>query len=277
MERHSKVHESSGSTSSTPTSSQSRSSSPPEQEYAVREDQTDHNPILSSLLSPAIQAANVDSKMLQWVYHSPFDSYQQLGKAVSDGTGRYDYNYNSLAHNPFRMEYLWNCDQAQASPNLTSNNYPLGHSIEIIYGPNDLKQENYELPKSFSNVTTVPNGSFGNHAFQYAPPRGASSNLLVEEPRTSNNYPLRHSIEVILGANALKEENYELPKSYSSVTTVPYGSFENPKFQCAVSNSLVEEPKDVPNIVHNKRQWKEEYIDYVPKKLRLSKRYQQIS
>lgn len=288
-----KIHESgdkySSSSSSSGQSTQHDRSSPEvdfyhpddsNKSYCVPPPSRDHNPILASLLS---QPAH-DAEVMQWIYHSPYDSYStQLPNPPAD-TALGDsptpvqhptrteqrWSYDSLSQESLRCRSQESCAmtrfESSKSQTTASSSLPLRHAIDVILGVKE------ELPKRPSLA-----------GFVYC----AGQNLL-DVPATScvittasNHWSIGH-----LSSSTLRQHN-ELP-TFADRIDASQSSHE----LHGDTDSSMSDHAEI--FVGHKRPWhmvdlyrsshapvnqesvveSEEDFTYVPKKLRMSKRYQ---
>jgi len=219
----------------------------------------DHNPILASLLS---QPANADDQVIQWVYYSPYDSYSGHAGDPSED------------HGPLQK-------QPTQPPPLPSSHYPhLAQGGMMNWG---FDSETHSFINTFSWEEVQQTGK-----------------RIAKE--ASSNLPLRHAIDVILG---LKEES---PKPNNLMWSsrrsnelqsggglLSYGDIGAYSDRCLIGSkrpwdegdhgslsssrpSSSSDQVDSPQLQHDTscREDDEEKQYYVPKKLRMSKRYQNL-
>lgn len=311
LERHMKIHESgekysssSLSPSSTGQSGQHERSSPeldffhPEdsnQSYRALPQSRDHNPILASLLS---QPAH-DGEVIQWIYHSPYDSYSSqvlnpIGTPLADGSSPIQHaSRPERRWSSFNEESLYGStadacgisllESSQTVPRASSSSttattttLPLRHAIDVILGVKE------ELPKNASFPPGLLYNSDG--------PVVRSGSCVVTT--ASNHWSVGHLSSPVLG-----QPDGESPANFSDSIDTSHSSHEP---TCDVDSAFHQHyyhhhlAKDVCSA--QKRPWQlatynsssletrenatststeeEDIAAYVPKKLRMSKRYQ---
>ncbi|KAK4021385.1 hypothetical protein OUZ56_003301 [Daphnia magna] len=291
LERHMKIHESGDKYSSSSSSGQSaqHDRSSPEvdfyhaddsnKSYCVPPPSRDHNPILASLLS---QPAH-DAEVMQWIYQSPYDSYStQLinppsSTPLADSPtavehpirGEQRWSYDSLSQESLRCRSQESCtmtrfesSKSQTVPREASS-LPLRHAIDVILG---VKEElpkrsslagfvycaDQDVPATSCVVTTASNHwSIGrlssstlhqhNELATFAERIDASHNSHEFNPDTDSS--MSDHADACLG----QKRSWHMVDLY------------RPSPPPANQESVIESEKD---------------FTYVPKKLRMSKRYQ---
>lgn len=236
--------------------------------FCVAPPSRDHNPILASLLS---QPAN-DGEVMQWIYHSPYDAYpSQLFNPQVSTVG------DPPAQQSTRAERRWSYDSlSQESCGVTrfesskstvpreAASLPLRHAIDVILG---IKEE---LPKN------RPSPGFLYCAGQDLLQVPASSCVVTT---SSNHWSIGH-----LSSSTLRQSN-ESPTFAERIDASQSSHELNSDMDSSVSDH-----RDA--CAGHKRPWQmvdlyrshssinqmsaaqEGDFTYVPKKLRMSKRYQ---
>ena len=276
LERHMKIHESgekysSASPSSTSQSAQNDRSSPEVDFFHSGENSSksycipappsrDHNPILASLLS---QPAH-DGEVMQWIYHSPYDSYsshpQVVVNVVGDGgTPDRRWSYESISQDNSihgRSQDatcgITRCESSSSPPPTT---LPLRHAIDVILGvredaPKPMKQQRSSL------------------AFRYC---GQEMPVVTSCVVTtaSNHWSIGH-----LSSSTPSQHNV-----FSNTIDASQNSHEsNSDLDSASDHVGYKRPWQMAGLYHLSEtsiaESEDEDVTYVPKKLRMSKRYQ---
>lgn len=256
LERHMKIHESGDkySTSSPSSSGQQHDRSSPEDFYqaddssksfCVPPPSRDHNPILASLLS---QPAN-DGEVMQWIYHSPYDAYpsQMFNPPVN--------NNNTVGDPPAQQSaarrWSYDCQETRFESSTVAREVPLRHAIDVILG---IKEE---LPK------TRP-------GFLYCTGQDVNVSTSSCVVTTSSNHwsighlsALRQSNESPTFADA-SQSSHELNSDMDSSVS---------DHACASGHKRPWQMVDLYRSSLNQESLEDDFT-YVPKKLRMSKRYQ---
>lgn len=163
LERHMKIHESTSSPIPSAENGESGSSSQSPGEFCNADESRplaspthEHNPILASLLS---QPAQGGGEMMQWVYHSPYDSYSAQHAVdplqIEEGSlqpPKWAYDSESRVLTRCSWEEVHQTGKRIVKE---GSSLPLRHAIDVILG---LKEE---LPKprpSWSRRTDLQSG-----------------------------------------------------------------------------------------------------------------------
>ncbi|EFX88808.1 hypothetical protein DAPPUDRAFT_311205 [Daphnia pulex] len=263
LERHMKIHESGDkySTCSPSSSGQQHDRSSPEDFYQADDDSSksfcvpppsrDHNPILASLLS---QPAN-DGEVMQWIYHSPYDTVypsQMFNPPVN--------NNNTVGDPPAQQSaarrWSYDCQETRFESSTVAREAPLRHAIDVILG---IKEE---LPKTRPGFLYCASGQDVNLQVP-------TSSCVVT---TSSNHwsighlsALRQSNESPTFANDASQSSHELNSDMDSSVS---------DHTCAAAgHKRPWQMVDVYRSSFNQESLEGDFT-YVPKKLRMSKRYQ---
>jgi hypothetical protein len=236
----------------------------------------DHNPILASLLS---QPAN-DGEVLQWVYHSPYDSYSSqllspqvsttpVGDPSSSSTQpstRADrrWSYDSLVQESCGVTRFESSKSQITVPKETTS-LPLRHAIDVILG---IKEE---FP---------PNRP--SNAFIYCGGGQDLSQVPVSSCVTtsSNHWSIGH-----LSSSGLRRYNDESPTFAESIDATQSSHELNSDVDSSVSDHReacagYKRPRQMADLYHCSHSSLNQMSDveslerdytYVPKKLRMSK------
>ena len=109
--------------------------------YAARE-----NPILASLLQPAHGGSDV----VQWVYHSPYDSYSGPAAGPHQEEKKWEYSYDSRHLSRCNWEEL---HQTGKRIVRESSSQPLRHAIDVILGLKEVAS-----PQNWTSHTELQSG-----------------------------------------------------------------------------------------------------------------------
>ena len=217
------------------------------------------DPILASLLT---RQPSLQGEMLHWVYHSPFDSYQQMRQQLNP----FAHEHSILTTTPppgdygSGSSYLVNCSENSASLlSKQASNYQLRqHTIDVILGDKKEKQEN----KFFNH--THHQGGVGVLA-----PSSFPIDPLVITTVSDNHWSVGQLSCPVQLPQASERQRKWATMSYPNLAT---------------SSILVTRDTQPSTPIGVKRQWTKEKStaeenesnSYIPKKLRMSKRYQTI-
>lgn len=228
----------------------------------------EHNPILASLLSQPTQSGGVAGEVIQWVY-SPYDSY--MGHAIDPATEeaalttRFDlpqYRQHSSQEtmtmpkwgmdpemrywNPYSWEDVHQSNKRIVKEEASS--LPLRHAIDVILGLREGPKPETPAEWPSSSLPSTPSRRNDLHS------GGGLLQVDSNSDTHSNGSPIM-----------LKREWRESEPSFSVWTQcLSPSTVLGP---CSVSHdmSCASQVKEEPDVIH-----------YVPKKLRMSKRYQSL-
>ncbi len=243
--------------------------------YCVPPPSRDHNPILASLLS---QPAH-DGEVVQWIYHSPYDSYSsqmlnpQVGITAEEPNQHATRPERRWSYDSISQESLHGGSQEAETCGVTRfesspasailkepSSLPLRHAIDVILGVKE------ELPRQRSSVgffyygqemSTVPATS--------CVVTTASNHWSVGHLSTSSALCQSNVSPVFVDVNASQnshEPNFEMESA--SERRDLYPGYKRPWQTSLYHSSHLSE--NLTSIAESEA--------YVPKKLRMSKRYQ---
>lgn len=239
--------------------------------YCVHPPSRDNNPILASLLSQPAP----DGEVVQWIYHSPYDSYSsQILDSSSCSTSVA--NTPSSVQQTLSPEYRWNYDIFNQEPcsqdhNLTktqpfenraipreSSGLPLRHAIDVILG---VKEE----PKQKTSIEFL---YFGDEMS----PEPSTSCVVTT---ASNHWSIGH-----LSSSMIHQQETKMNVNTSSMGREPF--FDKAAEEQDIRPSC-KHPWQMTDMYHpylsdgRRPPADMEEFTYVPKKLRMSKRYQNLT